>query len=549
MIKSNEIPIKHAQSIKGDIATTKIGKFNFYIWDYTGVEHFSFIWEEFIKESDAVLLITDSTKENIEKSKFFLEIIRSEAPIANVAVIANKQDLIQAMNAKEIEKILGFKTYSIVAVDPINRIKIIQIIAELLNISSGVSQQIRTMEERDNLRNYLEQLIEDNDFQLANTVIDRIIDLCVELGDDALSNDFKELGIKLDHILDEKINDIGQLIPEGLTETEPAEGQATSVKARLLETLVTNYMKSIESVIEVTICDRDGFTIMSQSKKKIARDDVLGAMATVIDDYIDRMKNEFDAEGNFFNITMISDKKIAYCSMGPNSILTSIAELSASDVELRIFSEHVASKVELILEGNENVDVEIPLVITTMSKSKGGELPTGKFSTKIIMTGNYQVGKTSLVSRFVRNLFQESYQSTIGVDLSEKVVELSDDTKIKFIIWDIGGQITQIAPYRKRFYEGANSAFIVLDRTRPGTLKSVEIWYNDISKYVNEDINIIIVGNKTDLTDEIKVSEEDIRSLAEKFGFHYILTSAKTGENVNDAFLYIAYKFLESISS
>ena len=98
------------------------------------------------------------------------------------------------------------------------------------------------------------------------------------------------------------------------------------------------------------------------------------------------------------------------------------------------------------------------------------------------MTGNYQVGKTSLVNRFVRNLFRESYQSTIGVDLSEKMVEISEKTKIKFVIWDIGGQITQIAPYRKRFYEGANSAFIVLDRTRSEALKSVEFWYNDIIK-------------------------------------------------------------------
>jgi small GTP-binding protein len=129
------------------------------------------------------------------------------------------------------------------------------------------------------------------------------------------------------------------------------------------------------------------------------------------------------------------------------------------------------------------------------------------------------------------------------------MIEISENTKIKFVIWDIGGQITQIAPYRKRFYEGANSAFIVLDRTRLDALKSVEIWYNDIIKYVSEDISFILVGNKSDLTEEICVSEDEIQQLAEQFGFHYILASAKTGENVNDAFLYIAYKFLESISS
>ena len=534
--------------MNANIITVKIGKIDFYLWDYMAQEQFIFLIEEFIVASDVILLVTDSTSENIEKSKYFLEILKTRTPDVNIGVIANKQDLIKAMDAKAIEKILGFKTYSMIATDPINQKKMIQIIAELLNMSQEVSQQIKILDERNNLRNYLEQVINDNDFELAYSIIARIIDLCVELGDEALSKDFQELSQKLDQFLEEKVNHKEIVIPKQLKMTETEEPQEMSLKARLLKTLINNYMNDLESVNEVTVCDRDGFILTSQSKKDKARDDVLGAMATVIDDYINRMKSEFDAEGNFFNITMISDKKIAYCSMGPNSIITSIAEPSASDVELKVFSEHVAGKVELILEGNVNVDVEIPQVIKTMSKTKGGELPEGDFSAKIIMTGNYQVGKTSLVNRFVRNLFRESYQSTIGVDLSEKMVEISEKTKIKFVIWDIGGQITQIAPYRKRFYEGANSAFIVLDRTRSEALKGVEIWYNDIIKYVSEDISFILVGNKSDLTEEICVSEEEIKQLAEKFGFHYILTSAKTGENVNDAFLYIAYKFLELIS-
>jgi len=104
-----------------------------------------------------------------------------------------------------------------------------------------------------------------------------------------------------------------------------------------------------------------------------------------------------------------------------------------------------------------------------------------------------------------------------------------------------------LAPYRKRFYEGANSAFIVADLTRPQTLKNIEIWYTDIKKFVSPDINIILVGNKSDLVEDIKKIEEELKYLANKFGFHYIFTSAKTGENVNDSFLYMAYKLLESI--
>jgi small GTP-binding protein len=221
--------------------------------------------------------------------------------------------------------------------------------------------------------------------------------------------------------------------------------------------------------------------------------------------------------------------------------------LSCRDVELRVYTEHVATKVELILAGTDNIDVQIPQIIRSISKTRGGELPKGHFSVKIIMTGNYQAGKSSLTKKFVQNQFHKNYQSTIGVDITEKLLEISNETKISFMIWDIGGQITHMAPYRNKFYEGANAAFIVIDRTRRDHLNSVELWYNDIKKYVKKNLDVILIGNKSDLLNEIVINDEDIKKVADQFGFHYILTSAKTGENVNDAFSYIAYKYLENI--
>jgi Ras-related protein Rab-1A len=148
----------------------------------------------------------------------------------------------------------------------------------------------------------------------------------------------------------------------------------------------------------------------------------------------------------------------------------------------------------------------------------------------------------------VRNTFEANYQSTIGVDLTEKSLKLSQDTKFKFIIWDIAGQKKSIAPYRKKFYQGANFALIVIDRTRPNDIESIKNLYDDIKDHTTSNINFVLVGNKSDLVDEIKTSEEDIKKIADHYEFHsYILTSAKTGENVNDVFLYIAYTFLESV--
>jgi len=318
-------------------------------------------------------------------------------------------------------------------------------------------------------------------------------------------------------------------------------------KIDLLESLLQNYMFDIDGAIAVAICDRDGFIIASNSKEKTGAesDSLLGAISAFLDVYIDRIKKEFQTQSNFFNITSMQDKKFAYCSMGSHSILTTIADPTTSDLELRIYSEYIAGKVELVLDGVDNVSTEIPEIVRVLSHRREGKLPKGEFASKLILTGDFGVGKSSVVKRFIENMFKETYIATVGVEISKKSVVLEKETIINFILWDIGGQVGQIAPYRHRFYEGASAAFIVIDRTRPNNLESVKAWIKDIKESVPHNIPVVIVGNKSDLQEELVISEEEIKSLAKELGFHYILTSCKTGENINEAFLYIAYRFIE----
>ncbi|MHA2035465.1 MAG: GTP-binding protein [Promethearchaeota archaeon] len=319
----------------------------------------------------------------------------------------------------------------------------------------------------------------------------------------------------------------------------------------LLRQILKNYFEEVEGILGVAICDRDGFIIASEFKEgdDEESDSVLGAISAILDNYIDRIKSEFGSQGSFFNITSTGDKKFAYCSQGPKSILTTVTVQSTTDIELKVYSEHIAGKIELILDGNEEVTPKIPEIIKALAKTRDGMLPklAGEYSNKVILTGDFQVGKTSLIRRFVENSFKENYIATIGVQISKKTVSLSEQNKMNFIIWDIGGQSFQMTPYRSRFYNGANAALIVIDRTRQGNLSSVEKWYKDIKNSIPKDIPVIIVGNKSDLIDQLEISEDEIKEVAKQFGFHYILTSAKTGENVNDAFLYIAYRVIETL--
>ncbi|MFW9898466.1 MAG: GTP-binding protein [Candidatus Thorarchaeota archaeon] len=311
--------------------------------------------------------------------------------------------------------------------------------------------------------------------------------------------------------------------------------------------LLRNYMNDVDGVEAIAVCDRDGLIIASESREESESDSIIGVISAVLDNYIDRIKQEFGTESNFLNITSTGDKKFAYCSKGPQSILTTIADPSTTDIELRVYSEHVAGKAELLISGTEKVTLEIPEIIRLLSKSKEGVLPRGEYSTKLILIGDFQVGKTSLIKRFVENSFQEDYISTIGVEISKKTIDLSSETRIKFIIWDIGGQKQEMIPFRKRFYSGANAAIIVVDRTRPNNQESVHFWYNEIKSSVLANIPIVIVGNKSDLINDIVVSEFDIKKVADEYRYRYIFTSAKTGENVNDAFLYIAHRFIETV--
>ncbi|MBY8984540.1 MAG: GTP-binding protein [Candidatus Lokiarchaeota archaeon] len=197
LIRAEEIPMQHIPTITGDIATVRIGKLHFHLWDFAGQEQFSYLWDNFIKGSDAVLLITDSSLENIEKSKFFLELIKEQAPHAHIAVIGNKQDLKGAENPAHIERILGLKSYSMIAKESNNRDKMIQIIADILEMSAEVSPLLKPLLERDKLIEEATKSLKSADFEKAAFLFDKISDLCIELGDDSLGKEFFEKSQKI----------------------------------------------------------------------------------------------------------------------------------------------------------------------------------------------------------------------------------------------------------------------------------------------------------------------------------------------------------------
>ncbi|MBD3230943.1 MAG: GTP-binding protein [Candidatus Lokiarchaeota archaeon] len=160
---------------------------------------------------------------------------------------------------------------------------------------------------------------------------------------------------------------------------------------------------------------------------------------------------------------------------------------------------------------------------------------------KLVVVGDYAVGKTTLILNFTEHKFREMYIPTIGVQFSVKDVKLEDEI-VKLTVWDIAGQ-DEFKYVRTEFYKGASAIILVYDITRNETLENLQDWYIDVIQNAGE-IPLLILGNKCDLEKKRNVSIEDAKKYVKEKKFKNVIdiveTSAKTSVNVEDAFIKIA---------
>jgi small GTP-binding protein len=170
-------------------------------------------------------------------------------------------------------------------------------------------------------------------------------------------------------------------------------------------------------------------------------------------------------------------------------------------------------------------------------------------SKKMCMVGDFGVGKTSLIRRFVDRQFSDQYLSTVGVKISRKNVELlgvkqQAKQDVQLLIWDLEGN-TKFKSIAPTYLQGAGGALIVADVSRLETVERI-IEHIELFSSVNPKGAIIIALNKVDLIDEETLA--DIVTVAEKIAADKVLgiykTSAKIGKDVDDIFHQLAYKML-----
>lgn len=158
---------------------------------------------------------------------------------------------------------------------------------------------------------------------------------------------------------------------------------------------------------------------------------------------------------------------------------------------------------------------------------------------KTILLGDSGVGKTSLLVKFDTGKFQSgNFSATVGIGFTNKVVTV-DDTRVKLQIWDTAGQ-ERFRSVTHAYYRDAHALLLLYDVTNKTSFDNIRAWLGEIREYAQEDVVIMLIGNKADFGANREVRREDGERLAREYNVTFMETSAKSGQNVDLAFLAIA---------
>ncbi|KAI8981612.1 small GTPase superfamily [Mycotypha africana] len=170
-------------------------------------------------------------------------------------------------------------------------------------------------------------------------------------------------------------------------------------------------------------------------------------------------------------------------------------------------------------------------------------MATSEFSSplrkyKLVFLGEQSVGKTSLITRFMYDTFDNTYQATIGIDFLSKTMYLEDKT-VRLQLWDTAGQ-ERFRSLIPSYIRDSSVAVIVYDISNRQSFMNTSKWIDDVRAERGDDVIIVLVGNKSDLSEKREVTVEDAEKRSKELNVMFIETSAKAGHNVKTLFRKIA---------
>ncbi len=329
-------------------------------------------------------------------------------------------------------------------------------------------------------------------------------------------------------------------------------------KNKLFKELFNKFLETNREVESVIVSDSEGLVIAGEKRKDIDIE-LVSVLTSIINPILERMRSEFEFQ-KFGNASFdTEDHRLLFISVDEERIISLVLESMASIEKISPYGFFLAEKTAQILTAEEgdliqvsvpNFEYEAGNVERLKNQLYQMELGLdGEYRFKFVILGDHEVGKTSIIRRFVEKRYTTDYRATIGINILSHDFEFFGN-KIGVSLYDLGAQ-KYFKRFRKIYYLGAQAAFIVFDLTNRESFENVKMWHEELRLFTSEeDIPIVIVGNKTDLLEDRKVYYQEGAKLAnnlsesEKIKLSYIETSALTGSNVEDAFNLISYHYV-----
>lgn len=171
-------------------------------------------------------------------------------------------------------------------------------------------------------------------------------------------------------------------------------------------------------------------------------------------------------------------------------------------------------------------------------------------SHKLLLIGDSEVGKSSLVNLLVTGEYNEFYSSTKKIEFKIKSIRTQDEKNVlKLLIWDSPSKSHYIDLQKENFYQNSVGCIIVFSLTDAESFFNIQKWLNEIRTHDPTQTEILIVGNKCDDKKEIQITYDEAKNFADSNGLNYIETSSKTGYNVENAFRLVAGDMLSMVKS
>ena len=153
---------------------------------------------------------------------------------------------------------------------------------------------------------------------------------------------------------------------------------------------------------------------------------------------------------------------------------------------------------------------------------------------KIVLIGDSSVGKTNILSKYLTNEFDPNSKATVGVEFGTKDLKIENNV-VKVQIWDTAGQ-ERYRSITNAYYKGAKGGLIVYDITNLKSFENIDKWLSDLKTNGEDKLSIILLGNKSDLEEERKVTTEQGKEKAQFYKLAFMETSALNGNNIEKAF-------------